>query len=44
VAFNAKALEAAAQGLKLTDNIESVNWDELATDEYLPDDSKGDLP
>ena len=44
VAFNAKALEAAAQGLKLTDDIQSVDWTELASDEYLPADNKGQLP
>jgi NitT/TauT family transport system substrate-binding protein len=44
VAFNAKALEAAAQGLKLTDDIQSVDWSELASDEYLPADNKGQLP
>lgn len=44
VAFNPDALSAAADGLALTDDIASVDWAGLATDEYLPEDAKGELP
>ncbi|MGE2836152.1 ABC transporter substrate-binding protein [Mycobacterium sp. SMC-4] len=44
VSFSPEALQAAAKGLSLTDGIESVDWKGLATTDYLPDDSKGELP
>ena len=44
VAYNPEALDAAAEGLKLTDGLDSVNWPELATDEFLPEGQKGQLP
>lgn len=43
-AFNADALQAAEDGLALTDDIESVNWSEMATDEFLSEDKRGQLP
>lgn len=44
VAYNPKALAAAEEGLKFTDDFDSVDWSKLATDEYLPADQKGELP
>lgn len=44
VAYNPEALEAAAQGLAYTDDLKEVNWDELLTDEYLPEGKKGQIP
>ncbi|MDG4664858.1 ABC transporter substrate-binding protein [Mycobacterium sp. 236(2023)] len=44
VSFNPEALNSAAKGLALTDGIESVDWNSLATTEYLPDNDKGQLP
>lgn len=44
VSFSADALNAAAQGLALTDGIESVDWKSLATTDYLPENNKGELP
>jgi NitT/TauT family transport system substrate-binding protein len=44
VAFNADALSAAADGLALTEGIESVDWSKIATDEFLPEGEKGQLP
>lgn len=44
IAYNPEALEAAAQGLGYTDDLEEVNWGELLTDEYLPEDQKGTIP
>lgn len=43
-AFNAEALQAAEDGLALTEDIETVDWSEIATSEYLPEDEKGQLP
>lgn len=42
--FNADALNAVAEGLKYTDKIESVDWTDILTDAYLPDDKKGGIP
>lgn len=44
LSFNPEALTSAAKGLALTDGIESVDWNSLATTEYLPDSDKGQLP
>jgi len=44
LAFQPDALRAAAEGLALTDDVASVDWNELATDEYLPENAKGQLP
>lgn len=44
IAYNPEALEAAAQGLTYTADSAEVNWDELLTDEYLPEGKKGQIP
>lgn len=44
VAFDPKALDAAANGLKATDGLDSVDWQSLLTDKYLPSDHKGQIP
>lgn len=44
IAYNPDALTAAEKGLAYTDELESVNWDELLTDEYLPEGKKGEIP
>lgn len=44
VAFDPKALDAAANGLKATDGFDSVDWKDLLTDKYLPSDHKGQIP
>lgn len=44
LAFNPATLEVAAEGLQYTDGIDDVDWAALVTDEYLPADSKGNLP
>ncbi|MDT9593642.1 ABC transporter substrate-binding protein [Nocardioides zeae] len=44
VAFNPEALEAAAEGLAVTDGIKSVDWSEFATTDHLPEDARGELP
>lgn len=43
-AFNAAALEAAADGLVATGGSDEIPWSEAFTDEYLPEDHKGELP
>jgi NitT/TauT family transport system substrate-binding protein len=44
VAFNAPALETAAKGLVATDGPTDIPWSEAFTDEYLPEEHKGELP
>lgn len=44
IAYNPEALKAAEQGLAYTDGLESVDWSELLTDEYLPEGQKGQIP
>lgn len=44
ISYNSEALDAAADGLKLTDGLDSVDWSKLATDEFLPKGQKGQLP
>lgn len=44
LAYNPATLEVAAEGLQYTDGIESVDWGSLLTDEYLPEDAKGQIP
>jgi NitT/TauT family transport system substrate-binding protein len=44
VAYNPEALEAAADALVYTHEIEDVNWSDLLTDEYLPEGQKGQIP
>lgn len=44
LAYNEDALVAAAEGLAYTDGIESVDWNDILTDEFLPDDLKGTIP
>ncbi|MCU1546724.1 MAG: hypothetical protein JWP30_1824, partial [Homoserinimonas sp.] len=44
LAYNPEALEAGAEGLVYTDGIESVDWKEILTDEYLPKGEKGQIP
>lgn len=44
VAYNPEALAAAAEALAYTDELESVTWSDLLTDEYLPEGQKGEIP
>lgn len=44
VAYNPEALNAAAEALLYTHEIEDVTWSDLLTDEYLPDGEKGQIP
>lgn len=44
VAFNPEALDAAAHGLTFTHDIQDFSWNELLTDEYLPEGQKGQIP
>lgn len=44
LAFNPEALKAGAEGLKYTDGIDSVDWNSILTDEYLPEGQKGQIP
>ncbi|WP_026531416.1 ABC transporter substrate-binding protein [Arthrobacter sp. H41] len=44
IAYNPEALEAAEKALAYTDDLDEVNWDELLTDEFLPEDEKGTIP
>lgn len=44
VAYNPEALDAAAKGLAYTDKLDTVKWDELLTDEFLPEGKKGTIP
>lgn len=44
VAYNPDALRAAAEGLRFTHDMDSVDWSELLTDEYLPDGHTGQIP
>lgn len=42
--FNPKTLDLAAEGLRYTDGIKKVDWSSLLTDEYLPENGKGQIP
>lgn len=44
LAFNPAALDAVAEGLFYTDGLESVDWEGLLTDEFLPEGHKGTIP
>lgn len=44
VAYNPEALDAAAEALRYTHDLDSVDWDGLLTDEYLPEGDKGQIP
>lgn len=44
VAYNPEALNAAAEALVYTHEIEDVTWSDLLTDEYLPEGQKGEIP
>ena len=44
VAYNPEALDAAAEALVYTHEIDDAGWADLLTDEYLPEDQKGQIP
>lgn len=44
VAYNPEALNAAGEALAYTHDITDVDWASLLTDEYLPEDAKGEIP
>lgn len=44
VAYNPEALASAAEALRYTHDLDSVDWDGLLTDEYLPEGEKGQIP
>jgi len=44
VAYNPDALDAAAEALVYTHEIDDVTWSDLLTDEYLPEGQKGEIP
>lgn len=44
VGYNPDAIDAAADALVFTHDVKDFDWSELLTDEYLPDDHKGEIP